>query len=362
MIHVRIIIVLWFSCFFIGHALADSQQSELDHILKKMADIKMNLQKKYDKKTELQDELKKIEIEFSQTARQHEALQQQIFKQRLNIAALQNESDIRLDELTRSKQILAKQLQIAYLLKSQNPLKFLFMQKNLSQINRTLYYYQYFNHSYSQSIQHLQKTLSDIHTRQHQLTIQYQNLQLLQHQQQMMEDKLTNMKTSRTQLVNEIDQTIQNQNQTLQKLITQLKPVTWPAGNGNFASLKGHLPWPTQGKVLHFFNTPIENSEINWSGELIEAPENQPVYAVANGVVVFAKWLEGYGLLLIVNHGNGYMTLYGRNHSLYKHEGEPVRAGEMISSVGESGGFSQPSLYFGIRYDAQALDPNQWCF
>ncbi len=76
---------------------------------------------------------------------------------------------------------------------------------------------------------------------------------------------------------------------------------------------------------------------------------------------VFAKWLEGYGLLLILNHGNGYMTLYGRAHVLYKHEGDHVKSGEMMGTVGESGGFSEPSLYFGIRYNAEPLNPSQWC-
>lgn len=131
--------------------------------------------------------------------------------------------------------------------------------------------------------------------------------------------------------------------------------------NKNFALLRGKLPWPTKGTVLHYFNTTIAKSELKSTAELISAPDEQPVYSVAPGVVVFSKWLEGYGLLIIINHGEGYMTLYGRNHSLYKHEGDQVAAGDLIATVGQSGGYEKPALYFAIRYNAKPLDPNQWC-
>ena len=112
---------------------------------------------------------------------------------------------------------------------------------------------------------------------------------------------------------------------------------------------------------MHYFGLPIQQSELKWAGELIEATDEQPVYAIAAGTVVFSKWLEGYGLLLIVNHGGGYMSLYGRNHSLYKREGEKIAGGDLIASVGQSGGYETPALYFGILYNAKPLDPNQWC-
>lgn len=372
MMHKRPSLIIFFiGCFFIGNVFAQTNQSELDHILHEMKNIKINLQKKYDKKNELQFELKKIESQFGETARYNRELNQQIFKQRVSIAALTNTAAINADQLHKLQQALASQLHMAYILKSQNPLKLILTQQDPNQVNRNIYYYSSLNHKSLEAILQLQNNLSQINSQRHQLFLQYQNLQLLQHQQQLAENKLATMRINRTQLVSEIDHTINNQNQILKKLtadkdrlektLNQLKPISWPQGNSNFASLKGHLPWPTQGKVLHYFNTPIEQSEINWTGELIAAPEDQPIYSVANGIVVFAKWLEGYGLLLIINHGNGYMTLYGRNHSLYKHEGDSVKAGEMIGSVGESGGFSAPSLYFAILYNAKPLDPSQWC-
>ena len=183
------------------------------------------------------------------------------------------------------------------------------------------------------------------------------------------------MKDNRTQLINSINNTIRDQNQVLENLNINKKrleqtlmhlshtPVTSKENFTyiNFAQQRGHLPWPTKGKVMHYFNSPIAQSELKWTGELIEAPDDQPVYAVAPGTVIFSKWLQGYGLLIIINHGHGYMSLYGRNHSLYKHEGDKVSAGDLIATVGQSGGYGKPALFFAIRYNAKPLDPSQWC-
>ncbi|WP_156302388.1 murein hydrolase activator EnvC family protein, partial [Methylogaea oryzae] len=97
-----------------------------------------------------------------------------------------------------------------------------------------------------------------------------------------------------------------------------------------------------------------------WDGVLIRAAEGTPVTAAADGRVIFADWLRGYGLLLIVEHGDGYMSLYAFNQSLYKAVGEPVKAGDVISTVGRSGGRTQSSLYFGVRYAGRPVDPQSW--
>ncbi len=114
----------------------------------------------------------------------------------------------------------------------------------------------------------------------------------------------------------------------------------------DFAALKGKLSWPTEGSVLPYFGIPIDQSELKWDGILIRAAEDQPVYAVASDKVVFAKWFPGYGLLLIINHGHAYMTLYGRNHNLYKKPGDMVQKGDLVATVGQSGGYEKPSALF----------------
>ena len=146
----------------------------------------------------------------------------------------------------------------------------------------------------------------------------------------------------------------------LEAMINALQRESTQASQG-FSKKRGGLNLPTDGIISTRFGTQIEQSELRWTGVLIRAKENSPVHAIAGGKVVFAKWMEGYGLLMIIDHGGGYMSLYGRNHYLYKKTGDHVRAGEEIAAVGNSGGFEQPALYFGLRHNGQAVDPLTWC-
>lgn len=122
---------------------------------------------------------------------------------------------------------------------------------------------------------------------------------------------------------------------------------------------KGQLPWPVQGSINERFGS--RRFEITLDGTVIGAKEGAEIRAVADGRVVYADWLRGYGLMIIVDHGKGYMSLYAYNQNLYKSVGQAVRAGESLGTVGRSGGRSEPALYFGIRAHGRPLDPEQWC-
>ncbi|MGR9088754.1 MAG: murein hydrolase activator EnvC family protein, partial [Gammaproteobacteria bacterium] len=131
------------------------------------------------------------------------------------------------------------------------------------------------------------------------------------------------------------------------------------AAKVEFSALKGRLPWPVKGKIVaQDVNRPVATIR---DGVLIDADEGTEIQAVTGGKVVYSEWLRGYGLLMIIDHGQGYMTLYAFNQSLYKRVGEWVRAGDVIASVGLSGGRSHSGLYFGIRKDGKPVDPLDWC-
>jgi septal ring factor EnvC (AmiA/AmiB activator) len=127
----------------------------------------------------------------------------------------------------------------------------------------------------------------------------------------------------------------------------------------DFSSLKGKLPWPVSGKLVHKFGS--ARTEGTWDGVLIDANEGLEIKAVTAGKVVYAEWMRSYGLLIIIDHGQGYMTLYAFNQSLYKQVGDLVATGDVIASVGQSGGRSQSGLYFGIRNKGVPIDPLEWC-
>lgn len=126
-----------------------------------------------------------------------------------------------------------------------------------------------------------------------------------------------------------------------------------------FADLRGQLPWPVQGAIVERFGS--RRFETTWDGTVIGAREGDAIRAVAAGRVVYADWLRGYGLMLIVDHGKGFMSLYAFNQSLHKSVGEYVKTGDVLASVGRSGGRSSAALYFGIRQKGRAVDPEKWC-
>lgn len=128
----------------------------------------------------------------------------------------------------------------------------------------------------------------------------------------------------------------------------------------DMAEVKGQLPWPLEGRIRANYGTPIDGSRLRWQGWLIGGDSGAEVKAVHHGRVVFADWLNGFGLLVILDHGDGMMSLYGRNQSLLRTVGEWVNAGDVISEVGLSGGFSEPGLYFELRRNGQPENPANW--
>ncbi|MGH8331554.1 MAG: murein hydrolase activator EnvC family protein, partial [Pseudomonas sp.] len=131
---------------------------------------------------------------------------------------------------------------------------------------------------------------------------------------------------------------------------------------GPFASTRGKLPWPVDGRLLaRFGESRGDDARTKWDGVMISASAGSQVHAVHGGRVVFADWLRGAGLLVILDHGNGFLSLYGHNQTLLKSAGDVVKAGESISTVGNSGGQDTPALYFAIRQQGHPSDPAQWC-
>ena len=129
----------------------------------------------------------------------------------------------------------------------------------------------------------------------------------------------------------------------------------------DFAERRGAMSWPAKATVKNMFGRKRNNAGIRWQGSLLEGREGTPIRAIHNGRVVFAEWFRGQGLLIIVDHGDGFMSLYGHNQSLLRETGEWVRAGEPIATLGSSGGRENPGLYFEIRQNGKPVNPAKWC-
>ena len=155
---------------------------------------------------------------------------------------------------------------------------------------------------------------------------------------------------------------LRSQQAGLEKLVRELRAAMerFPVeGNDAFARLRGKLAWPVSGKIVARFGD-ARAGGVRWDGLVVATERGTPVKAVCAGRVIYADWLPGLGLLAIVDHGDGYLSLYGHNDRLFKAAGERVAAGDTIAAAGDSGGSSRPELYFEIRKGGKPVDPRPW--
>lgn len=357
----------------ISQSLFATNHSQLNQLNQKIASIKVLLSFERTKRSRYQSELRRTEIISGNVLLKLKETHKSLEKQQAFLKQLSKKATVYQSKLVNQRARLMQQIRAAYVLGRQSYLKLILNQSNAEQINQILMYYRYISRDQILVIQQLQMILRQLQNNQQQIQAQAQVLKQLESKQRKEHYKLKHVQRNRKILIRKINSQIHTKNQRLAQLlankellertISRLEQKTSipKAMRQDFSKLKGKLPWPTKGKILPYFGAKIYQSQIRWGGILIKAHEAQPVRAVAAGKVVFAKWLPGYGLLLIISHRHGYMTLYGRNHYLYKKPGDIVQRGSLIATVGNSGGYEQPALYFAIRHNAKPLNPVKWC-
>ncbi len=272
------------------------------------------------------------------------------------------------------KQQLAKQLSGAQKLGNQGSIKVLLNQDDPQQISRMLKYYEYFNHARMESIQTLIVNLKRLDNIENEILSQQNKLiktenSLLKKNKEFNNEKkqhknlLASLDARRREKSNDLSQKQKDQKR-LQKLINEVATLLDNSVRKQDArpirSLKGKLPRPTKGSIVKAFGNSNSEARNKWQGWLMKGYEGSAITAVHHGRIVFSDWLRGFGLLLIIDHGDGYLSLYARNQSLLKSVGDWVYQGENIATLGSSGGFKEPRLYFEIRHKGKPQDPAAW--
>lgn len=269
---------------------------------------------------------------------------------------------------------LAAQLRAAYLTGRQEPLKLLLNQGDPAQAGRMFAYYSYFGRARAMQIQAIEADLQRIGELNDQLQAQDQKLATLQQAQQDQVAALEQARSHRMQVLASISARTQTraerltrlrqQQSDLESLLAQLRRATASLpeedlGHSPFAQLRGKLSPPVPGRIIARYGQ-VRAGGLRWQGDLFATQRDAPVHAISQGRVVYADWLAGLGLLIIVDHGNGYMSLYGHNARLYESVGQHVAAGQTIAQAGDSGGSARPELYFEIRKEGKPVDPRLW--
>ena len=276
------------------------------------------------------------------------------------------------DVIRQTKQQLANNLRAQYRASHQPMIKHLLAADTLTRTQEELTYVGYLNQDRLNALQRLQQTLilaaqniqqqtqaiAVLKDKQHEQMRQLKTLESSHQQRQHVLAQLHHLLKSKSQHLHQLLRDKKRLEQTLRSL--NHHPLFFESTGKPFDQLKHHLHWPTTGKLVALYGQRIGHSQLHWNGVLFRTKSNTPVYAVADGKIIFANWLPGYGLLMIVYHGHGFMTLYGRNQFLYVHVGDTVKAGQQIGMSGISGGYHQPGLYFEIRLHSQPINPMMW--
>lgn len=281
----------------------------------------------------------------------------------------------RQDELETLKvtqqQTLSKQLSSAYLAGNHDYTKMMLNQQSPATIERMLAYYQYLNKARMKSINELKQTLTELDEINISQTNKQNQLTKLMAEQQVQAKRLSQEQDQRQLTINELQRNLNSKGAELEQLQIEeasLKRVVEQAlramkdnpSMAGFGKQSGKLKWPTKGRVSASFGSQ-RSGQVVWKGTMLSAPEGQNIRAVSGGKVIYADWLRGFGLVMVIDHGKGYMSLYGHAQTLLKSPGEMVKSGEAIALVGRSGGQSEPGLYFEIRHKGQAVDPAKYC-
>ncbi len=367
---------------------AEEKNSDLIKIQAEIDAVHRNIKRIEKEQGALLTQLAEIEKYYGKTVATLKQLQGQIDSKQRKIQDLREKTRLLQLEIAEQNDGLSHQVKAAYAMGRKEKLKLMLNQEDPALSSRIMVYYDYLNKARLEKLAGIGQAVMDItdlereNLKQSQLL--EQTLQLKKTEQEALDRSRLQRKELLTRLekdysssklrlsqlregearlqklVNGLQQAAIKQPfepEPVKSVIRQQEKVDWPVKP--FASSQGQLPWPVKGQLVKKFGSPRLGSR--WDGVLIDAGEGTEIRAVSAGKVVFADWLRGYGLLTIIDHGNGYMTLYAFNQSLYKSVGDRVAPGDVIASVGKSGGRSKAGLYFGIRKNGKPVDPVRWC-
>lgn len=356
-------------------ALTDAErQAKLSELRQTIEELKQELQKVKSNRANLQQNLEESETRISELSKKVESLRSKLDDKQSHLQDLRSEKEA-LSSVKKQQQDSVKQhVNAAYRLGQQSHLKMLLNQQDPTAVSRNMKYYNYLMSAQANKIKGFIDTIQRIDAIEPEIVNTVASLSNDHAQLNKKRQLLVDQQSERQRTLKKMASTIADKDSELQALDTDrrnlealLQRVVRVSGDMPestpdlpLAKLKGKLPWPTKGKVLRSYGSSRVTNKVSWQGMLIGADEGSPVYAVHHGRVVFSDYLRGHGLLLIIDHGEGFMSLYAHSQTIYKDLGDWVRGGEQVAAVGLSGGQQQAGLYFEMRHNGEPTNPHHW--
>lgn len=357
-------------------AAGDDPEVELEGVRKRIRALNRRINETRMKHDRLASALRETELAASRVSADLVRLDEQSDTHRKRLAELEKRRAAIEANMTGLRASLARYVRAAYATGRQDRFKLLLNQENPATLSRALTYYAYFNRERSERIRILATDLRELADIKESISRDNARIADLREQKTATRQRLDDQRRRRREVIVKLTKELDTQASRLERLkqderklaelvaglareLADIPPVE--ARQAPFRTLKGKLPWPSTGTIRHRFGTPRAGGDLSWKGVLVSARPGTPVHAVSHGRVAFAGWLRGFGLLMIIEHGDGYMSLYGHSETLFKDVGDWVDTGERIGTVGDSGGRETSGLYFEIRHLGTPVDPVRWC-
>jgi len=357
-------------------ALADQQVTpgQIKALREEIADIDDWLADAEEDRSSLERQLSGLEQEIGQLTRERRELREQAREQQQRLNQLGEEEAELTRTLESQRDSLKKQIRAAWMEGDAPAVKVLLNEIDPDKIARTMTYYEYLSRDTIDRLEAFAANLRQLKETQKQVKAGRLRLAELEQNVADRQQKLNSSKSEREQTLAALKadisdrkterQELEADRNRLEKLLKEVEEaianIPTPNESDPFGSLRNKLPWPADGKVASSFGDSYAGGKLSFNGLLINTDEASDVKAVHYGRVVFANWLRGFGLMTILDHGDGYMTLYGHSSSLYTSPGDWVEAGEAIAQAGRTGGTDNPAVYFEIRHNGKPDNPRRW--
>jgi len=353
--------------------LAKIKERELEEVRERISDLKQSMDESAEDRDRLTTDLQVAEVTIAEKRIRLKDIERQRAFSGRRLAELDAGIAERQAELAAESGNLAAQVRAAYMSGDQEKIKLMLNQRDPATLGRVMTYYRYLNDyragnikTVGTRIRELAELLSQVAAEEARLSdlakTQSAELEKLAKAQQERKTLLVALQNKMATEGREIER-LAAQEKDLARLIAELTSILsdYPITSEEpFSEHRGRLTWPVAGTLMRDFGQPRVGGQLKWNGVVLAAPRGREVRSVYHGRIAFADWLAGLGLLVIVDHGEGYMTLYGYNETILKNTGDWVAPGDVIATVGDSGGQTQAGLYFEIRQGTRPVNPRRW--
>ena len=377
---------LTFCCLTLVNVAYPGQQEELENLRERIADVQREMDKTSESKTEAADALRESERAISNSNRKLAELAARERAADQKLGKLQSQKEKVNADMAGQRAMLGKLLYQQYLGGKHEYLKLLLNNQDPNQVARDLRYYQYIARGRANWLASLRESLASLDAISVSTRDQRVELASLREEQTAQKQTLEKEKHARQRTLSKISHQLHQQRREIARLqrdesrLAQLvdkltRMLAEPKSKSVFRNdalpddrfdgrpfdqLKGKLALPVKGVITNRFGALRPESRVRWKGLFLRTSSGQAVKAIAAGRVVFADWMRGFGNLMIIDHGKGYMSLYADNETLYKQVGDVLNGGDTIATVGNTGGNEDFGLYFELRHESKPLDPMKW--